>query len=505
MNYLDRLKLQARKALASYPYFVFLLPLFFVFHGLNENFGFVKFRDGVELWLQYSVALLVFFGLFLLLFKQHVKAAILTFYLFVVFFFYGALQDFLASHASPLNRYSLWLPFLFIVFVLLMILLKRSKNTFSKLVTYLNFLFVLLIAIDSVGLLAKWIFPVKQTYGVNPPQDNAVNVQCLNCPKPDIYFVILDEYTSSAVLKNKLGYDNSDIDSFLVSKKFRLNPASSSNYNNTVFSMSSMLNMSYIHGINPRRITGKEYALCKKLLSRSAVIERFASMGYEITNLSFFDMEEAPAPIQEHFLPSKTELITGQTLLFRLHKHLFWHLVMGRFAIPALAKDDSTELYNNYRNNIRLLDSLKIASKATNSRPRFLYTHLVMPHSPFLFDKSGNFVPLDEYRKAGNSIEGYINNLRYTNNKLKELVTNIQENTKGKAVIMVMGDHGYRSESLPKHDYFRNFNSIYLPPGYQSAYYDSVSGVNQFRVLFNTLFKTGYPLLKDSTVFLADD
>ena len=111
----------------------------------------------------------------------------------------------------------------------------------------------------------------------------------------------------------------------------------------------------------------------------------------------------------------------------------------------------------------------------------------------------------DEYRKAGNSIEGYINNLRYTNNKLKELVTNIQENTKGKAVIIVMGDHGYRSESLPKHDYFRNFNSIYLPPGYQSAYYDSVSGVNQFRVLFNTLFKTVYPLLKDSTVFLSDD
>ena len=195
----------------------------------------MKFRDGMELLLQYSVALLVFFGLFVLILKKSVNAALLTFYLFVVFFFYGAVQDFLAKHASPLNRYSLWLPFLFILFVLLMILLKRSKSSFSRLVLYLNLLFILLIAIDSVGLLTKWIFPVKQTSGVTPPPGNTANAQCLDCPKPDIYFLVLDEYASSDVLKNKLGYDNSDIDSFLVSKNFRLIPASSSNYHNTIF------------------------------------------------------------------------------------------------------------------------------------------------------------------------------------------------------------------------------------------------------------------------------
>lgn len=48
------------------------------------------------------------------------------------------------------------------------------------------------------------------------------------------------------------------------------------------------------------------------------------------------------------------------------------------------------------------------------------------------------------------------------------------------------------------------FNSVYLPPDYRSGYYDSISGVNQFGVLFNTLFKTDYPLLKDSAKYLLE-
>ncbi|HSB93839.1 MAG TPA: hypothetical protein VLC28_11995, partial [Flavitalea sp.] len=73
----DRLKLKGQKLLLAYPYFVFLLPLFFVLHGLNENFGFVKFRDGLELWLVYSAVLVVLFGIFFLLLKKSVKAALL--------------------------------------------------------------------------------------------------------------------------------------------------------------------------------------------------------------------------------------------------------------------------------------------------------------------------------------------------------------------------------------------------------------------------------------------
>ena len=104
MNFTDLLKARIQKWLVGFPYFVFLLPLFFVLHGLNENFGYVRFRDGLQLWLMYSISILIFFGLFFLLFKRYVSAAIITFYLFCIFFFYGVFQDFLAIHANFLNR-----------------------------------------------------------------------------------------------------------------------------------------------------------------------------------------------------------------------------------------------------------------------------------------------------------------------------------------------------------------------------------------------------------------
>jgi len=503
MNFIDRFKPQVEKALAFYPYFVFLLPLFFVLHGLNENFGFVNLSDGIELWAVYSVIMLVLFGLFLLLLKKPVKAALITFYLFSVFFFYGVLQDFLSAHARQLNRYILLIPFFLLVFILLLFFLTRSKSGFTKTTKYLNLLLIILIVMDAVGFFGKWIFPAEKSFGLTPvrPGNNAVN--CDTCSKPDVYLLLFDEYASSSALKKNLDFDNSDIDSFLAAKNFRLQPSSSSNYNFTPFSMSSILNMSYIYGINPDRITGNEYALCTRLLRKNAVTKKFTSLGYEIVNYSIFNIDGLPPQIHENFLPTKTELITGQTLLDRLRKHLLWHLVTGRFAIPSLTEKT---IFLYYKNNNKLIDWLTTASRTKSARPRFIYAHFMMPHYPYLFDSSGNFRDLDNYKAFDHITPGYLNSVRYTNRKLKQLVTTIQENTNGKAAIIAMGDHGYRSDStIPKQDFFKNFNAVYLPPHYKSGYYDSITGVNQFRVLFNSLFKTDYPLLKDSTVFLVDD
>jgi hypothetical protein len=77
----------------------------------------------------------------------------------------------------------------------------------------------------------------------------------------------------------------------------------------------------------------------------------------------------------------------------------------------------------------------------------------------------------------------------------------LQQETDGKAVILLMSDHGYqesviKSEKLP----FYNLNAIYLPQKNYEGWYNGISNVNQFRVLFNTLFHAQIPLLTDSVV-----
>ena len=69
-----------------------------------------------------------------------------------------------------------------------------------------------------------------------------------------------------------------------------------------------------------------------------------------------------------------------------------------------------------------------------------------------------------------------------------------------------MSDHGYRyiKDGGAYSWFFNNQNAVYFPDGDYSLMYDSISNVNQFRVVFNKLFRLNLPLLKDSVIFLQE-
>ena len=99
----------------------------------------------------------------------------------------------------------------------------------------------------------------------------------------------------------------------------------------------------------------------------------------------------------------------------------------------------------------------------------------------------------------------YLDYVQYTNTKIKELVNTISHNSNEQAVIIIMGDHGFRNDAqMPEHVFLQNQNAVYLPGKNYNLFYDSITGVNQFRVLINTLFKQNTPLLKDTSIFLKD-
>jgi hypothetical protein len=149
--------------------------------------------------------------------------------------------------------------------------------------------------------------------------------------------------------------------------------------------------------------------------------------------------------------------------------------------------------------NERIINLTKQAA-STAGRPKFVYAHLMMPHEPFLYDSTGRALKVDiaSDRNARNA--AYLQYLVYTSKVVKGFVSDLLEKTKGQAVIILMSDHGYRSlfvdgKPVPA---VNNFNAVYLPNNDYSRYYESISNVNQFRVVFNTLFNSNLPLLPDS-------
>lgn len=133
--------------------------------------------------------------------------------------------------------------------------------------------------------------------------------------------------------------------------------------------------------------------------------------------------------------------------------------------------------------------------------------HLLLPHSPFFFDRSGNrrdqkiIFKEDDY----NTPSSYLQYVEYTNLILKDVVDTIQFNNP-KAVIILMGDHGYRlktKDPFPLH-HFNNLNAVYFPDHDYKGLYSDISGCNQFRVIFNKLFYQNFPLIKDSSIYIVD-
>src|SRR5436190_20769484 len=112
--------------LKTRPFFLFLLPCFFVLHGYTENYDFIPVTDSLLLVLIYLTASLALAGVFWLLYRNFMKAAIVSYSFMAYHFFFGSIQDFSRYHFAGtfFSRYSFILPVSFLLFTLLIIWLK---------------------------------------------------------------------------------------------------------------------------------------------------------------------------------------------------------------------------------------------------------------------------------------------------------------------------------------------------------------------------------------------
>src|SRR5579871_2808493 len=488
-----------KKLLEQFPLFLFLIPVFFVLHGYAENFGYISFGDCLILIATYAGAVAFIYFIFLFIFRNNIKSALFSSYLFSFFCFFGAIHDFLITHTTFLYKYTVLLPIFLIFALILFVFLKITKIPFARTARFLNLLFIIYLFVDVSTIAWKIVNPSPPEQRMNSFEKDHIYSFSKTAAKPDIYFLLFDEYESSSSLKKKYNFDNSDLDTFLVNRQFHIQANSTGNYMFTPLSMSSILNMSYLRGItNDTRLDAKNFVYCANLIRDNEVIKLLSANGYEIVNYSIFDLIGKPSQVEQSILPIKTRLITCRTLFYYLKRDIGWMFYNNvRFKISWLIKNS---IYKPLIDNNRTIELVKKESLAKNIKPRFIYAHVLMPHYPFFYDSTGNLKSEKEIYNEGddNHYQSYLAYIPYTNARIRELISEIQKNTHGSAVIIFMADHGYRylpENSLPE-SFCRNQNAVFLPGKNYEQFYDSISGVNEFRVIFNSLFNTKFPLLK---------
>lgn len=481
-----------------------LLIIFFITHGYAEHKGLVPVVQLLLLMLVLAAASMLLFWICRKMFRNRHKAALFVSLFLVVFLFFGAFQDFFGQFrsTSALAQLKVFFPASLGVVLLVFIFLKRTKRKLERLRVFLNVLLVIYILIDIITLLLPAAKDNKSlaVHGLSTSS-------CDTCAKPDIYFILLDEYSGSGALKTLFNYDNTWFQQFLQQQQFQVNHSTHSNYVFTVFSLASMLNMEYLDDLGKQSDKNHfGYRKATMHISDNIVTQFLRQQGYRINNLSYFPLPGAPAVFKSDYLPGKLSLITHKTMYSRVVKELMIVLA-SRYSIHYFQeKYDAFYINNNEAIMQQALQEAEQSKQQSNVTPSFNYLHLMLPHYPFAYDSTGRrIVPF--WKRSSFTMkdvdEAYVQYLAYANKRLERFIIELQQRTNGKAIILLLSDHGYRTNrpQMDKTLPYQTINAIYLPQKNYGAWYNGMTNVNQFRALLNTSFGQKLPMLKDSLVY----
>jgi hypothetical protein len=239
-----------------------------------------------------------------------------------------------------------------------------------------------------------------------------------NCNDPDIYYFILDGYSSSAALKEQFGWENKEMDSFLRENKFYVAGMSRSNYNLTPFSLSSTFNLDYLNRVD----TVKDYFQYDFMPGIYSVYHNewfpiLEKEGYKIFNLSIFDVKNHPSLIPGFDMWDQRFLFQRYNLALSAWNDIAWN-----FHLPTNKADDPLEYaHQRDRQLEQTIQTFKEKAGTEKQKPVFFYTHLFIPHSPYTFDSTGPRSHPAFYLTPEEDKKRYIEQLQYCNRLIREL------------------------------------------------------------------------------------
>ncbi len=384
--------------LKKIPFFLFLLVVFFCLHGSVENYGYLYLGEVVKVGAVILLCMVGFLAFAWLLSRNFLFASLLTFFISLWYLFFGAVHDLFKANSFLhfLRSYSVLLPALLVVNLLFIWWLKRHKQLYAKLFLYLNVLLIIFCVTDSFLLMnAHNRYQHKKnelTYAVQFDQAKVT-------AKPNVYFLLFDEYAGNKSLQDSFGFTN-DLYQSMQEYGFKELPVFS-NYDFTPYSMSSILNMQYVAGSRNNQLLAQADIQQRFGEIRAAQVPAiFKLIGYQVKNFSIFDLNNNPALSQTNGLfPIHAALLTNKIFHKRLLKDIGWWFVTGKFQVPFFKKNI---LYKDDDYNREVEAKVLQAAVTKKKQPVFCYAHFFLPHGQYFRDSAGGFNTPEQIRDLYN-------------------------------------------------------------------------------------------------------
>jgi hypothetical protein len=489
----------------------FLLSIQPVLHLFSINIAELSFSEILR-----SLVVSFLFGLLVLLLaylfsRDWRRASLLASLFLVLFFLFGDMAVWI-SRTFGLGPARANIVTLVLVVVLMLIwswLVQKRFRNLASINLYFNLLAVLFF-INSGLQAGKYLFENGISLGSRDRVQPAVREAGEG--RPDIYYIILDGYGRHDILEALYEFNNSSFLTDLSTRGFYVAEDASSNYIQTMLSLSSSLNMDYLQTLKADGTEIENRGDLIDLVEDNKARAFLAQNGYRL--ISFHNEYKATIPSAEIYYDDSQK--GGISSLTAFESILIDHSMARILShVPALNKALIEMPYDTHRRHIlSAFENLQDVPALDGTY--FVYAHIIAPHPPFVFDEEGEVVPHDtpftlndanyymRDHSQKNYIAGYRRQIQYVNTLILETIDAILDRSTTPPIIIIQGDHGPGAHlhwgSLEKTipaERFGILNAYYFPDQDYARLYPSISPVNSFRVLFNQFFETDYALLPD--------
>lgn len=469
---------------------VVMYPCIFIY---ANNVGEGRFRDIWPAFFKLLLIAVISLGIALIVMRNVGKAWFMAELTTIILLNYHLLYSSLKKPFPGMRRV-VFAALVLIVLLGLLVIIKRKVQFGKAACSFLGILFGVLIGMNMLRAIPDIMQGQANNQPVNDVDESIGNKTFQISERPNVYYMIFDEYGGPENLEHYYDFDNQEFLNHLEEQRFNVSYSS----RNTESILSStlipdMLNLSYVVEDSMKYYTSWSY-------SENAQLYRlFQNNGYQINMINHqHQLIDTGCNVLSHTYTVKnmSTYILGNSV---------WTEIDDVVDKIRLKMNASSKNYDYVlRETLQLLTHC--TDYTSNSKPTFTIAYFECPHDYFVFDQYGNSIGNDHITDWQDK-SYYLNQLQYVNSVIEQTVDNILAEDPN-AVIVIQSDHGARYPYLlewyyggPAYDaeeenpHMQNvLNCVY----YQGNQYDieGMSNINTWRYILNEIFGTDYEMLE---------
>jgi hypothetical protein len=318
-----------------------------------------------------------------------------------------------------------------------------------------------------------------------------------NTKRPDIYFIVPDDYARADVLKKYFKYDDSAFVKELTKRGFVISRQARSPYSDSEMNIAAALNMDYLSGLPT--ILGKrsqDVRPLRRLIADNRAARLLRSIGYRYMHL---DTDEVTFPVRNPQISRFAPPDSFPNLWLQ-------QSVLRLFGGPIGFNDKAGD--SRFRTSIRSTLS-RLEALPDEPGPKFVVFHTLLPHDPYIFGAEGQNVTLsdrsDEALGSRLGMRYYLAQLKYVSRKLLEITDAIRARSKTPPVIVIQSDEGFQAspdtfgQKAMEQVRVKGLIALSLPGIRAGGAPQPPNAVNTLRFVFDKYFGTRYGMLRSAS------